>query len=96
MQTIIRFGPVQVQVSSSLNLNNNIFLGCQDADGEVSAASGACLGQLGAIEAGHLPRQYVQPDRSPFAFSISDNCFAVTALVELSRAFQYEKDTMVR
>lgn len=69
--------------------------GCKDSDSQVSAASGACLGQLGAIEAGHLPRQYVQPDRSPFAFSIGDNCFAATALVELCRAFQYEKDTTV-
>lgn len=58
-------------------------------------SSGACLGQLGAIEAGHLPRQYVQPDRSPFAFSINDNCFVATALVELTRAFQYEKNITV-
>ncbi|CAG5050354.1 unnamed protein product [Parnassius apollo] len=71
-----------------------LLIGCKDPDSKVSDASGSCLGQLGAIEAGHLPRQYVQPDRSPFAFSIVDNCFAATALVELSRAFQYEKDTM--
>ncbi|XP_013168974.1 PREDICTED: serine/threonine-protein kinase ATR-like [Papilio xuthus] len=71
-----------------------LLLGCKDPDNKVSEASGSCLGQLGAIEAGHLPRQYVQPDRSPFAFTIVDNCFAATALVELSRAFQYEKDTM--
>ncbi|KPJ15649.1 Serine/threonine-protein kinase ATR [Papilio machaon] len=70
-----------------------LLLGCKDPDSKVSEASGSCLGQLGAIEAGHLPRQYVQPDRSPFAFTIVDNCFAATALVELSRAFQYEKDT---
>lgn len=77
-----------------LQITNNIS-GCKDPDPKVSLSSGACLGQLGAIEAGHLPRQYVQPDRSPFAFSIGDDCFAATALVELSRAFQYEKDTMV-
>ncbi|XP_038211943.1 serine/threonine-protein kinase ATR [Zerene cesonia] len=71
-----------------------LLIGCKDSNMEVSSSSGACLGQLGAIEAGHLPRQYVQPDRSPFAFSISDNCFAATALMELTRAFQYEKDTM--
>ncbi|CAH0579320.1 unnamed protein product [Chrysodeixis includens] len=76
-----------------VELIDSLLLGCKDPDSEVSLASGACLGQLGAIEAGHLPRQYVQPDRSPFAFSISDDCFAATALVELSRAFQYEKDT---
>lgn len=70
-------------------------IGCKDPTSEVSSSSGWCLGQLGAIEAGHLPRQYVQPDGSPFAFSINDNCFAATALVELTRAFQYEKDTMV-
>ncbi|XP_049868950.1 serine/threonine-protein kinase ATR [Pectinophora gossypiella] len=77
-----------------VELIDSLLLGCKDSDTQVSAASGACLGQLGAIEAGHLPRQYVQPDRSPFAFSIGDNCFAATALVELTRAFQYEKDTM--
>ncbi|CAK1547250.1 unnamed protein product [Leptosia nina] len=71
-----------------------LLIGCKDTNNEVSSSSGACLGQLGAIEAGHLPRQYVQPDRSPFAFSINDNCFAATALIELTRAFQYEKDTM--
>ncbi|XP_075973655.1 serine/threonine-protein kinase ATR-like [Anticarsia gemmatalis] len=77
-----------------VELIDSLLLGCKDSDTQVSLSSGACLGQLGAIEAGHLPRQYVQPDRSPFAFSISDDCFAATALVELSRAFQYEKDTM--
>ncbi|CAG9094613.1 unnamed protein product [Plutella xylostella] len=73
-----------------------LLTGCKDSSQAVSVSSGSCLGQLGAIEAGHLPRQYVQPDRSPFAFSISDDCFAATALVELTRAFQYEKDTMKR
>ncbi|PZC86486.1 hypothetical protein B5X24_HaOG209205 [Helicoverpa armigera] len=77
-----------------VELIDSLLLGCKDPDAKVSLSSGACLGQLGAIEAGHLPRQYVQPDRSPFAFSIGDDCFAATALVELSRAFQYEKDTM--
>ncbi|KAJ0177282.1 hypothetical protein K1T71_007291 [Dendrolimus kikuchii] len=77
-----------------IELLDALLSGCKDPDNRVSCSSGACLGQLGAIEAGHLPRQYVQPDRSPFAFSIGDNCFAATALVELSRAFQYEKDTM--
>ncbi|KAJ2945898.1 hypothetical protein O0L34_g4806 [Tuta absoluta] len=77
-----------------VELIDSLLIGCKDSDPQVSAASGACLGQLGAIEAGHLPRQYVQPDRSPFAFSIDENCFAATALVELTRAFQYEKDTM--
>ncbi|XP_031765193.2 serine/threonine-protein kinase ATR isoform X2 [Galleria mellonella] len=77
-----------------VELIDSLLLGCKDSDVNVSAVSGACLGQLGAIEAGHLPRQYVQPDRSPFAFTIGENCFAATALVELTRAFQYEKDTM--
>ncbi|XP_026488273.2 serine/threonine-protein kinase ATR-like [Vanessa tameamea] len=80
--------PIMVELIDSL------LVGCKEASAAVSLASGACLGQLGAVEAGHLPRQYVQPDRSPFAFSISDDCFAATALVELTRAFQYEKDTM--
>ncbi|KAM3961050.1 LOW QUALITY PROTEIN: ATR serine/threonine kinase meiotic 41 [Aphomia sociella] len=77
-----------------VELIDSLLQGCKNTDITVSAVSGACLGQLGAIEAGHLPRQYVQPDRSPFAFSIGDNCFAATALMELTRAFQYEKDTM--
>ncbi|GBP59966.1 hypothetical protein EVAR_84466_1 [Eumeta japonica] len=79
--------PVMVELIDCL------LLGCKDPEPLVSLASGSCLGQLGAIEAGHLPRQYVQPDRSPFAFSISDDCFAATALLELARAFQYEKYT---
>ncbi|XP_053607158.1 serine/threonine-protein kinase ATR [Plodia interpunctella] len=77
-----------------VDLIDSLLLGCKDSDVNVSSSSGACLGQLGAIEAGHLPRQYVQPSRAPFAFSIGDNCFAATALAELTRAFQYEKDTM--
>ncbi|XP_063533871.1 serine/threonine-protein kinase ATR [Cydia strobilella] len=80
--------------SAVVELIDALLQGCKHPDPRVSSASGACLGQLGAIEAGHLPRQYVQPDRSPFAFSIGDNCFAATALMELARAFQYEKDTM--
>ncbi|CAH2238336.1 jg17493 [Pararge aegeria aegeria] len=77
-----------------VDLIDQLLIGCKDSDPQVCLASGSCFGQLGAIEAGHLPRQYVQPDRSPFAFSINDNCFAATALVELTRAFQYEKDTI--
>ncbi|KAL4704204.1 hypothetical protein ACJJTC_011830 [Scirpophaga incertulas] len=77
-----------------VELIDSLLQGCKDTDAQVCAASSRCLGQLGAIEAGHLPRRYVQPDRSPFAFSIGDECFAATALMELSRAFQYEKDTM--
>ncbi|OWR53666.1 putative esr1 protein [Danaus plexippus plexippus] len=77
-----------------VELIDSLLIGCKDINPQVSLASGSCLGQLGAIEAGHLPRQYVQPDRSPFAFSINDDCFAATALTELARAFQYEKDTM--
>ncbi|KAH9628521.1 hypothetical protein HF086_008041 [Spodoptera exigua] len=63
-----------------VELIDSLLAGCKDPDPKVSLSSGACLGQLGAIEAGHLPRQYVQPDRSPFAFSIGDDCFAATAL----------------
>ncbi|VVC87145.1 unnamed protein product, partial [Leptidea sinapis] len=81
--------PVMVELIECL------LTGCKDSNSEVSIASGGCLGQLGAIEAGYLPRQYVQPDRTPFAFSISDSCFAATALTELTRAFQYEKDTTI-
>ncbi|XP_045771949.1 serine/threonine-protein kinase ATR-like isoform X2 [Maniola jurtina] len=77
-----------------VDLIDHLLIGCKDSDPQVCLASGSCFGQLGAIEPGHLPRQYVQPDRSPFAFSINDTCFAATALVELTRAFQYEKDTM--
>ncbi|KAG6454519.1 hypothetical protein O3G_MSEX008741 [Manduca sexta] len=77
-----------------VKLIDSLLLGCKDNDPLVSAASGACLGQLGAIEAGHLPRQYVQSNKSVFAFSIDEDCFATTALIELTRAFQYEKDTM--
>ncbi|XP_041978766.1 serine/threonine-protein kinase ATR [Aricia agestis] len=76
-----------------VELIDKLLDGCKDPDVSVSVASGLCLGQFGAIEAGHLPRRYVQPDGSPFAFSINDNCFAATALIELARAFQYEKDT---
>lgn len=71
-----------------------LLLGCKNPDKQVRISSGACLGELGALEAGHLPRQYVQPDKSPFAFTIVEDCFATTALVELTRACQYEKDTM--
>ncbi|XP_012551263.2 serine/threonine-protein kinase ATR [Bombyx mori] len=76
-----------------VNLMDSLLMGCKDTDPQVSEASGSCLGQLGAIEAGHLPRQYVKPDKSPFAFSIVDDCFTTAALMELTRAFQYEKDT---
>ncbi|XP_072931916.1 serine/threonine-protein kinase ATR isoform X2 [Epargyreus clarus] len=76
-----------------VELIDALLLGCKDSDTDVTSASAACLGQLGAIESGHLPRQYVQTDKSPFAFSIKEDCFASAALTELCRAFQYEKES---
>ncbi|XP_026479798.1 serine/threonine-protein kinase ATR-like [Ctenocephalides felis] len=50
-----------------------------------------CLGELGAIEPSHLPRRF--EDTSVFTFSATDDTFAISALMELSRALQFEKHT---
>lgn len=50
-----------------------------------------CLGELGAIEPSHLPRRF--EDTSIFIFRATDESFATLALMELTRALQFEKHT---
>lgn len=68
-----------------------LMVGCKDTDENLQKISGKCLGQIGAIEPSHLPRNYSLQDK--LAFSIHEDEFAIMALAALCRAFQYQKDS---
>lgn len=54
-------------------------------------ATGRCIGRLGAIEPSHLTPNY-GPQQS-FARNIATDEFAIMALAELCKAYQFQKDT---
>lgn len=72
-------------------LLHNLITACCHNDVNLQLASGKCLGELGAIEPSHLSPNYA-PQRS-FALSIHTDAFAIMALEELCRAYQFQKDT---
>ncbi|KAJ8944483.1 hypothetical protein NQ314_009467 [Rhamnusium bicolor] len=67
-------------------------LGCREKDESLKLACGEVFGELGAIEPSHLPRRYTQDDTS-FSFFISEDSFIISALNELIKAMQTEKNT---
>ncbi|KAB0793869.1 hypothetical protein PPYR_13489 [Photinus pyralis] len=75
-----------------VSLLDVLMLACRDKEDLIKLACGECLGELGAIEPSHLPRQYKTETQS-FIFFITEDSFIVSALNELTRALQAEKNT---
>jgi hypothetical protein len=69
-------------------------LGCREKDPALKLACGEVIGELGAVEPSHLPRRYAQDGRN-FTFFINDDAFILSALNELTKALQGEKNTVV-
>ncbi|XP_066138403.1 serine/threonine-protein kinase ATR [Euwallacea fornicatus] len=74
-----------------VELIDYLTLGCREKDVALKLACGKVFGELGAIESSHLPRRYTQQSQS-FMFFISDNSFIESALTELIKAFQTDKN----
>lgn len=68
-----------------------LMIGCKHVDSNLQLAAGECLGELGAIEPSLLPPNYSQ--QAKFISSVHTDLFAMMALGELCRAFQFQNDT---
>lgn len=73
------------------NLLEILMVCCKNPDKNLHLAAGECFGELGAIEPSHLPPNYA-PQHN-FALSIHTDLFAIMALPELCRAYQFQEDT---
>ncbi|XP_059610309.1 serine/threonine-protein kinase ATR-like [Phlebotomus argentipes] len=65
--------------------------GCRHIDENLQLASGVCLGEMGALEPSHLPPNYAP--QKQLALSVHSDEFAIMALAELCRAYQFQKDS---
>ncbi|XP_063235756.1 LOW QUALITY PROTEIN: serine/threonine-protein kinase ATR [Bacillus rossius redtenbacheri] len=74
--------PVVTEVVESLISN------CSDTDISVAQGCAMCLGEIGAIDPGNLPRRKSTAERAAFPLSVKTDSFAVAALNELVRSFQ--------
>ncbi|KAF7269206.1 hypothetical protein GWI33_017672 [Rhynchophorus ferrugineus] len=74
-----------------VELIDNLTHGCREKDKTLKLACGEVFGELGAIEPSHLPRRYAQFNNS-FVFFISEDPFIESALCELIKAFQTDKN----
>lgn len=59
---------------------------CRDADQNIARAAATCLGELGAVDPGLLPRKLKPRDALPL--SVHDSEFGYLALCEIVRGFQ--------
>ncbi|GAB0096643.1 Serine/threonine-protein kinase ATR [Sergentomyia squamirostris] len=70
---------------------DTIMQGCRHIDESLQLAAGECLGELGALEPSHLPPNYA-PQKS-LVLTIHSDEFAIMALAELCRAYQFQKNS---
>lgn len=73
------------------NLLDNLMICIKSHDESLQTATGKCLGQLGALEPSLLSPNY-GPQES-FARDINTDEFAIMALAELCKGYQFQKDT---
>ena len=65
---------------------------CSDSDGNISSLAASCLGQLGAVDPGLLPRKPKPKNLLPL--SVHDSEFAFLALTEITRGFQNARNSV--
>ncbi|XP_030746712.1 serine/threonine-protein kinase ATR-like isoform X2 [Sitophilus oryzae] len=66
-------------------------MGCREKDETLKLMCGEVFGELGAIEPSHLPRRYANCENS-FTFFMNEDTFIESALTELIKAFQTDKN----
>ncbi|KAL1512933.1 hypothetical protein ABEB36_002432 [Hypothenemus hampei] len=74
-----------------VELIDYLTMGCREKNQSLKLACGDVFGQLGAIEPSHLPRRCA-PDNESFIFFISEDSFIESALNELIKEFQTDKN----
>uniref|UniRef100_A0A1A9WZ82 Serine/threonine-protein kinase ATR n=1 Tax=Glossina brevipalpis TaxID=37001 RepID=A0A1A9WZ82_9MUSC len=75
------------------NIVDNLMSGSCHEDRSMHLASAKCLGELGAIDPSYMPSNYSFESGTDISLSIHTDDFAILALTELCRAYQYQKDT---
>lgn len=65
---------------------------CSDSDSNISSLAASCLGQLGAVDPGLLPRRPKPKNSLPL--SVHDTEFAYLALTKISRGFQNARNSV--
>lgn len=73
------------------NLLDILMIGIKNLDESLQIATGRCVGKLGALEPSHLSPNY--SPQQVLAAGIFTNDFAIMALKELCKAYQFQKDT---
>lgn len=87
-EQIVGMQPMSPQIDELLC---TLLVGCKHEERNLQLWSGKCLGKMGALEPSHLPPNYSPQKR--LAMSIHTDVFAIMALAELCRAYQFQKDT---
>lgn len=72
---------------------NDLVAGCRHEDRNLNLAAAKCLGELGAIDPSYLVSYRNLVKLNAITLSIHTDEFARTALVELCRAYEFQKDT---
>ncbi|KAL9884965.1 ATR serine/threonine kinase meiotic 41 isoform 1-T4 [Glossina fuscipes fuscipes] len=75
------------------NIVDNLVSGSCHEDRSMHLASAKCLGELGAVDPSYMPSNYSFENGIDISLSVHTDDFAVLALTELCRAYQYKKET---
>lgn len=76
-----------------LNIVDILVVGVRHEDKNLQLASAKCLGELGAIDPSYISSNYSLAQTNDISLSIHTDEFAVMALTELCRAYQFQKDS---
>ncbi|XP_067639107.1 serine/threonine-protein kinase ATR [Eurosta solidaginis] len=72
---------------------DTLIAGCKHEDVNLQLSSAKCLGELGAIDPSYIMTSHTFAQRDDLPLSVHTDGFAVMALTELCRAYQFQKDT---
>ncbi|XP_039959425.1 serine/threonine-protein kinase ATR [Bactrocera tryoni] len=75
------------------NLVDTLVAGCKHEDINLQLSSAKCLGELGAIDPSYITTNHTFEQRDDLPLSVHTDGFAIMALSELCRAYQFQKDT---
>ncbi|XP_011187821.2 serine/threonine-protein kinase ATR [Zeugodacus cucurbitae] len=75
------------------NLVDALVAGCKHEDTNLQLSSAKCLGELGAIDPSYITTNHTFEQRDELPLSVHTDGFAIMALSELCRAYQFQKDT---
>ncbi|XP_073836714.1 ATR serine/threonine kinase meiotic 41 [Musca autumnalis] len=72
---------------------DEVIKGCRHEDRNIHLASAKCLGELGAIDPSYMSANFSFMESTEISLSMHTDDFAIMALTELCRAYQFQKDS---